>query len=202
MPSLRDTSITTNAVVCTRGCGSVTIWTELSSGFCHVKESTARELYERLKESCKLLSDATRTDVSPDEIFATGMKLMGIKPHPPVPPRLKKAAAKGGFLGALRALPEPSDEEKEGYLTCLGELPFLLRGAWLEAGKKLPHDRGGAPRAFKTPQEKKKVVEDLRRLLGLGVEKPDAISQVARKYDVSDRTIRRVWAEYAKANRQ
>ena len=167
-----------------------------------VKESTAREFYERMKESCELLNKVTKTHASPDDIIKTGIKFMGVKPHPRMPARLKKAAERDGFLGMCRALPEPSDEEKATYLTLFGQLPFLLRRASLEAGKKLPHSRGGAPPAFKTPEEKKKVVEDVGRLLSLGVEKPHAISQIAKKYNVSDRTIRRVWAEYAKANQR
>jgi hypothetical protein len=175
-------------------------------GFVTVKEGTARELYERLKKSCEMLSKATKVDTSPDEIFKIGMMLVDVvKPQlaVPVPMRVKKAAkkaAKKGLLSTLRTMPEPTNDEKARLLEVLGGLPFVLRQACVQAGKTMPHKPGGAPPKFKTPAKRKEAAEDVARLLSVGVEKPDAISQIAARYKVSDRTIRRVWAEYAKAN--
>jgi hypothetical protein len=175
-------------------------------GFVTVKEGTARELYERWKTSCEMLSKATKVDISPDEMFKFGMMLVDVvKPQlaVPVPARVKKAAkkaAKKGFLNAVRAIPEPTNDEKARLLEVFGSLPFVLRQAFVQVGKTMPHKPGGAPPKFKTPAKRKEAAEDVARLLSVGVEKPDALSQIAARYKVSDRTIRRVWAEYAKAN--
>lgn len=164
-----------------------------------MKEGTARELYERVRKSCELVSKATNTETTPDNVIRQGFKLYPFFPlsiSRDVPSKLKHAAARGGFLELLRAMPEPSDDDREKYLIALGDLPFLLRRAFAEAGKTLPPKPGGAPSAFESPQKKRQACEDVGRLLSAGVEKPDALSQVARKYDVSPRTMRRAWSKY------
>lgn len=170
-----------------------------------MKEETARELYERIKKSCELLSKATNTKATPDDVIRRGFQLYPFFPLPTsrdVPSRLKNAAARGGFLELLRAMPEPNEGDKEKYLTALGDLPFLLRRAFAEAGRTLPHKPGGAPSAFESPQKKREACEDVGRLLSMGEEKPAAFSQVARKYKVSQRTMRRAWSEYCSRRKQ
>ncbi len=104
-------------------------------------------------------------------------------------------------MGFLLAIPEPSEEEKAQLRTMIGELPFLLRKAFVqigkEAGKSLPYRRGKpTPERLKTEQQKKEAAEDVGKLLSLGVEKSVTFDQIGEKYRASDRTIRRLWKQY------
>lgn len=103
-------------------------------------------------------------------------------------------------MGFLRSFPEPSEEEKAHLRTILGDLPFQLRRAFIQFGKNFPYRRGKpTPPKLNTPQKKKEACDDVARLISCGVEKPDALKQIGKKYKASDRTIRRIWKEYCRA---
>jgi len=62
----------------------------------------------------------------------------------------------------------------------------------LEHSKKLPHRPGGAPRKL-TLEQKNKASELVGIFMGRGSSFREALSQVARKFKVSPRTIQRAW---------
>jgi len=170
--------------------------------FVTMKEKTARELYEALESACSLLSTATKIKGSPDYVMKMGAKLI-----PGASQSLIKATERGGAMGFLLAIPEPSEEEKDQLRTMLGELPFLFRKALVqagkEAGKNLPYKRGKlAPEKVKTAQQRKEASDDVDRLLPFtegNVE--EACKQVGTKYRASSRTIRRIWHQHHKATK-
>jgi hypothetical protein len=165
-----------------------------------MKEETARQLYEALDHACTLLNAATKMRRSPDDIVKSGIKLL-----PGVPPKLRKAAETGGAMGFLRALtPEPSEEEKANIKAFLGELPFLLRKALVQARKEvagnLPYRRGKpTPAKLRTTQQKEEACNDVDRLLPFVENVQKACEQVGKKYGASSRTIRRIWSPHHKA---
>ena len=98
---------------------------------------------------------------------------------------------------ALLAGPDPDPEEFETWLAFIRTLPYFLRNSLQGIAKGLPPSPGGRPRQL-TPQECMEVCLRLGQLYGQGVEVADAQKRMARRYDVSLRTIQRAWQERAK----
>jgi hypothetical protein len=95
--------------------------------------------------------------------------------------------------------PDPNPEEMETVLTLIRTVPYLLRGSLQNAAKSLPPSPGGRPRELR-PEQRKEICLNIGQLYGLGVELRDAQKRMARRYDVSFRTIQRAWQERAKWN--
>jgi hypothetical protein len=95
--------------------------------------------------------------------------------------------------------PDPNPEEMETVLTLIRTVPYLLRGSLQNAAKSLPSSPGGRPRELR-PEQRKEICLNIGQLYGLGVELRDAQKRMARRYDVSFRTIQRAWQERAKWN--
>ncbi len=93
--------------------------------------------------------------------------------------------------------PDPKPEELETVLTLIRTVPYLLRNQFQGVAKRLPPSPGGRPRGL-SPEESKEVCLQIGKLYGLGVGLPDAQKRLARRYDVSLRTIQRAWRERTK----
>jgi len=93
--------------------------------------------------------------------------------------------------------PDPKPEELETVLTLIRTVPYLLRNQFQGVAKRLPPSPGGRPRGL-SPEESKEVCLQIGKLYGLGVGLPDAQKRLARRYDVSLRTIQRAWQERTK----
>jgi len=72
-----------------------------------------------------------------------------------------------------------------------------LRGSLQGIAKSLPPSPGGRPREF-SPQECIEVCLEIGQLYGQGVALADAQKRMAKRYNVSLRTIQRVWQHRAK----
>jgi hypothetical protein len=105
---------------------------------------------------------------------------------------LKSARNMTGLKTVLMREPEPSPEQLEAIVGVIRLLPYQLRKATLELGKKLPHSPGGRPRVL-TPQDGREICAQIGALLGQGVSLSDAVRQMAAKHSVGEITIRRVW---------
>ena len=106
--------------------------------------------------------------------------------------RLKAARNMTGLRTTLMREPEPDPEQLEAIVGAIRLMPYQVRKATLELGKKLPHDPGGRPRVL-TPADGRQICAQIGALLGQGVRLSDAVKQMAAKHDVGEITIRRVW---------
>jgi hypothetical protein len=98
---------------------------------------------------------------------------------------------------ALLAGPDPNPEELETWLAFMRTLPHFLRGSLQGIAKSLPPSPGGRPREL-TPQECIEVCLQIGQLYGQGVALPDAQKRMAKRYNVSLRTVQRAWQHRAK----
>src|SRR5215472_8970221 len=74
----------------------------------------------------------------------------------------------------------------------------LHRELMTSRAKALPHDPGGAPRKFKTAEEKQMVRDEIRSLRGPGTRLTDLYARIAARHHVSPSTIKRIWNENPK----
>jgi hypothetical protein len=105
---------------------------------------------------------------------------------------LKSARNMTGLKTALVREPEPTPEQLEAIVGAIRLLPYQVRKAVVEVGKKLPHSPGGRPRVL-TPQDGREICAQIGALLGQGVSLSDAVRQMAAKHNVGEITVRRVW---------
>jgi hypothetical protein len=118
--------------------------------------------------------------------------------------RLKQARSRERLNAYLAKEPEPTPQELGATVDAIRLLPYTLRDALPKAGKeaakKIPHRPGGRPRGLKD-YEYVEVCKDIGSLLAEGVGLKDAQKRLAKRKDVSLRTVQRVWqrrAEIAK----
>jgi hypothetical protein len=101
----------------------------------------------------------------------------------------------GKFQTYLRTAPEPPPEQLEKFIErARGVLP-RLRELMISRVKAIPHDPGGAPKKFKTAEEKQRVRDEIRSLRGPGTKLTDLYARIARRHGVSPSTIKRIWNE-------
>lgn len=105
----------------------------------------------------------------------------------------------------LMKAPEPSKEEKEASLQLAKTVPQVLRTAFVQVGKKLPHAPGGHPFALQDRAERLaacKRIEAYR--INEHMDTAKAVSKVAgelnrKHHTVSTKTLRRYFDEYVTA---
>ena len=102
------------------------------------------------------------------------------------------------FQAYLLAQPEPSPEQLEKRIEFIRGLFPRFRELMTSRAKALPHDRGGAPRKFKTAEEKQMVRDEIRSLRGPGTRLTDLYARIAARHHVSPSTIKRIWNENPK----
>jgi hypothetical protein len=107
------------------------------------------------------------------------------------------ASSREQLTGFLLTVPAPNPEELETVLTLIRTVPYLLRNHLQGAAKSLPPSPGGRPREL-SPHQCMEICMQIGQLYGLGVALPDAQKRMARRYNVSLRTIQRAWQQKAK----
>jgi hypothetical protein len=107
------------------------------------------------------------------------------------------ARSRERLTAALITGPDANPDELERWLAFIRALPYFLRSALQGIGKTLPPPPGGRPREL-SAQERMEVCLQIGNLYGQGVELPDAQKRMAQRYDVSLRTIQRVWHQRGK----
>ena len=109
----------------------------------------------------------------------------------------RNARSRESLAAALITGPDPNPEELERWLGFIRAVPYFLRSALQGIAKTLPPPPGGRPREL-GPQECMEVCLQIGNLYGQGVELPDAQKRMAQRYDVSLRTIQRIWQQRGK----
>jgi hypothetical protein len=118
----------------------------------------------------------------------------------PVPAEFKNFAQigyKAGFRRKFKSLPEPDKgkvAEALAMIAAFKSAPHKLRALIKKRIKELPHEPGGAPRKVK-PEKELTVCAEIQGLK-VNCDTREAIRQVARKYQASERTIYRIWGKY------
>jgi hypothetical protein len=87
-------------------------------------------------------------------------------------------------------------EEFEKLLSFLPNVVYAIRKAAPPIIKDIPHPPGGRPDSL-TDVQKKQVCAEVLYLHGKKVLLREAITRVAQRYGVSERTIRRAWRDRA-----
>jgi hypothetical protein len=96
------------------------------------------------------------------------------------------------FIQGLKEAPEPTSEALNEQLMKLKDLRYQFRDRLLDAGKKTPHRPGGAPPKL-TSKQRKQATELVGILMGQGDTYSEAVEKIARRFDVSPKTIQREW---------
>ena len=97
---------------------------------------------------------------------------------------------------ALLESPDWSAEELEKVTSSLPNLVYIIRGLLPQTISDIPHAPGGRPEAL-TGIKKKQVCAEIASLYGEGVLLGDAFKRLAKRFGVSESTIRRAWRERA-----
>jgi len=100
---------------------------------------------------------------------------------------------------ARQALLESADwssEEVENAISLLPSVVYMIRRHLPQTISGIPHSPGGRPEAL-TETTKKQVCLEIGFLYTKGVLLRDAFKRLAKKYGVSERTIRRAWRDRA-----
>jgi len=152
-----------------------------------VKEKTVNLMWDSIEDSLKTLGISAK-----DFIEAT----IGVN----IPINFNSLVNTGYseyFKNVLRKQPEP---EPGGLALTLAGLktlkssPHKIRSLLRQRIKELPHAPGGPPRKVGLDEEKTVCMEI--RALRDRYDTREAIRQVARKRNVSERTIYRIWGKY------
>jgi len=93
-------------------------------------------------------------------------------------------------------VPEPTAKELAKLPVLSLQVPRILRQAMVEAAKQFP--RSGRYRHKIAPEEREKVCRQIQRLMK-SKRFPRAVEEVARRYGVHVRTIRRIWKAWGGA---
>jgi len=98
-------------------------------------------------------------------------------------------------------VPEPGPEDEAMLVACCEMLPTLLRmnvqAFAEELSKTMPHAPGGRPQAL-SPDAQKEICKFIGQLHSEGVELREAKKRASRKWDVSVRTVQRLWSTRAR----
>ena len=152
-----------------------------------MKEKTANLLWDSIEDSLKTLGLSAK-----DFIEASfGVTI------PANFKRLVNTDYSGYFKNLLRKQPEPEPSELAQTLAGLKTLkssPHKIRSLLRQRIKELPHAPGGPPRKVGLDEEKTVCMEI--RALRDRYDTREAIRQVARKRNASERTIYRIWGKY------
>jgi hypothetical protein len=70
-----------------------------------------------------------------------------------------------------------------------------MRAGLVDIAKRLPHRSGGRPRTMPDKDGRRKICEEILELIGKGYEIQYAQRRLALKWDLSFRTVERIWAQ-------
>jgi hypothetical protein len=114
---------------------------------------------------------------------------------------LKKVRTREGLQAMLLKEPEPDEFVLEAQIESIRLLPYTLREVMPEAmhdfAMALPHDPGGRPVSLNL-EERRRVCEEIGKLVAKGVLLLDAQNRMSHRMGVSVRTIQRAWQDRAK----
>jgi hypothetical protein len=85
-------------------------------------------------------------------------------------------------------------EQVQAFVTMFRNLLPNTKRELMESVRQLPGNAGGRPEVL-TLQQRKEMVDEVSRLLGFGMKLKVIFSRLARRYNVSLSTVRRVWYE-------
>ncbi len=102
---------------------------------------------------------------------------------------------------ALLQSPDPVAMEFEQVISVLPSIVYQIRRHLPQVTSSIPHDPGGRPEALPDVNKKKQICTEIGVLYAQGVLLGDAFKRLARKFDVSERTIRRVWRDRARVTK-
>ena len=106
-----------------------------------------------------------------------------------------------GLQARLDSAPEPKPEVLKKDIRDVQEIVYQLRDQMLKKAKELPHRPGGAsPRL--DPPKKKQACQIIGTLMGQGDTLSEAVTAVAKRFEVSEKTIRRAWQELHRRKRE
>ena len=98
------------------------------------------------------------------------------------------------FESYLLSLPEPSPEQREFVMksirTALPQYGKLLAAK----AAQFPHSPGGHPKSFSARKDRE-IREEIKQARGPNRKLKDIYKQLAKKYDVSETTIKRIWLD-------
>jgi hypothetical protein len=103
------------------------------------------------------------------------------------------------FAIQLREATEPSEDKvAELEAACKDAVP-TLRKRWVYATKRGPQlRRGGRRKELTDPKVRQVICDEIKQRRGPGSKLAVLFKSVARKYKVSDTTIKRIWLECGK----
>jgi hypothetical protein len=117
----------------------------------------------------------------------------------PIPKKYKqlvRQSSKVGLAQALRSRPEPTPEQVKEILAkfeMLKKTPQLMRPLLRKAIKDIPRSKSG-PKNKLTAEQKMLACGEIM-LRRSEYSDREAVQQVARKYNVSERTMYRIWSK-------
>lgn len=110
--------------------------------------------------------------------------------------KLRPVRNRAALEAVLTKDTEPSQDHLDATIKSIELLPRLVRRHLPEATKQiiktLPHEPGGRPQAVSS-EEHPKICQEIAGLFAQGVSLKVAQERVARRRDVSPRTIQRIW---------
>jgi hypothetical protein len=99
------------------------------------------------------------------------------------------------FRDWLREIPDFEEPaELEQFIRLLSGLVYTVRQIAPEVAKRMPHDPGGAP-SVTTPEERRKICAEIDRMYDNGLRRGVALQRIAKRYNVSVRTVQRISKE-------
>ncbi len=91
--------------------------------------------------------------------------------------------------------PEPNPEELDIYLELLDNALMKLGMKLQEKVKQFPRDHGGRPKQLSSPDERQKVIQDVKELRGPGKKLHEIFGHVGSRYGVSASKIKQIWQD-------
>src|SRR5438309_1277166 len=91
--------------------------------------------------------------------------------------------------------PEPDPVQLDIYLEFARTALRKLGMKFEEKVKQFPRDQGGRPKRLSTPEERRRVIEDVKGLREPGRRLDDIFERVAVRYGVSASKIKQIWQE-------
>ncbi len=151
-----------------------------------MEKRTAEQITDEFEKLMK------RCGVEPVEY---AQALVGALQVTPEEKAMTREGMRSVFISRLQEQPEPNREDLSRMIVAFRTGAFNLRKVFLERAKALPVERGGRPKLLKKNQEAD-LNARISEQLAQGVEKTDAIRNVAAKYQVSVWTAKRAWQRF------
>jgi len=108
--------------------------------------------------------------------------------------KLRQIQTRDALAQMLADLPEPDPQELDNGVSICKDFIFQLRRGIPDFIKaQIPHAPGGRPAVLTTPEDRRRVCQEIAGLFAQRVRLTDAQKRIAQKHGVSLRTIQRIW---------